>query len=157
MKRAAMRTSFNSWENCRRYESDQFDFLDRIDNPKKLLYSRTIPIKTLSEANVSEHWSKSSKRHKMQKDIVHCFLKIDRPVIQPPCTIKITRIAPRMLDSHDNLRMSMKWIIDALLEYINPNKAVGRADDDLRVSYEYDQEKGLPKEYAIRIEIKGLP
>lgn len=153
MKRAAMRTSFNSWENSRRYEADQFNFLEQIDNPKKLLYSRTMPIKTVSEANTREHWSKSNKRHAAQKLAIWSFLNVDRPSIKPPCIIKLTRIAPRQLDRHENLPMSFKYIVDQICDYIHPGKAAGRADDDPNITIEYAQEKGAPKTYEIRIEI----
>jgi hypothetical protein len=49
--------------------------------------------------------------------------------------------------------MSFKWIVDAVAEYINPGMKVGRADDDERIEWAYSQEKGKPKEYAIRITI----
>ena len=157
MKRATMRTSFNSWENSRKYDVDQLDFMEHIKNPENPIYSRTIPVKTVSEANISEHWTKRSKRHSMQKMAVTSFLRADSPNIKPPCTIKLTRIAPRQLDRHENLPCSFKYIVDAICEYIHPGKAAGRADDDPNIKIEYAQEKGAPKTYEIRIEITQNP
>lgn len=152
MKRSSFRTSFNTWENSRRYEADQFDFIDKLKSPENLVYSRTIPIKIESELNTREHWHKKAKRHTMQKMAVSSFLKVDRPNIKPPCTIKLTRIAPRKYDS-DNLVGGFKYVKDAVAEYFHPNLAMGRADDDPTLKWEYAQEKGAPKTYEIRIEI----
>lgn len=68
----------------------------------------------------------------------------------------MTRIAPRRLDYDENLPMAFKWIKDALAELIKPGMAVGRADDDKRFRFEFDQRKGEPKEYAIEIEIENI-
>ena len=137
--------SFNFWGNR---------IAGKPKEPSDLpIYSRTIPIKTISEANTREHWAKRSKRHSMQKMAVTSFLRADSPDIKPPCNIKLTRIAPRKLDTWDNLPMSFKYIVDSICEYIHPGKAIGRADDDPNIKIEYAQEKGAPKEYSIRIEI----
>lgn len=150
MKRAASYTQFNCKIN-KSYHPYQYDLFS--SPPKKFVYLRTIPIKTVSEANRQEHWTKSNARHSTQKLAVKSFLNADAPNIQLPCTIKLTRISPRQLDSHENLPMSFKWIVDAIAEYIHPNMAAGRADDDKRIKWEYSQEKGAPKEYAIRIQV----
>ncbi|MEK6883385.1 MAG: hypothetical protein AABY22_27405 [Nanoarchaeota archaeon] len=49
--------------------------------------------------------------------------------------------------------MSFKWISDAIAEYIIPGKTVGRADDCKDIQWQFKQEKGNVREYAIRIEI----
>lgn len=147
-------TQFNQLERKSR-PPEQFDLFSKP--PELFVYSRTMPIKTVTEGKQEAHWSIPSKRHKNQKDIIHCFLKLDKPKITTPCTVKLIRIAPRSMDDHDNLKMSFKWIVDAIAEYIHPNKAIGRADDDKKIKWEYAQEKGAPKEYAIRIEITKNP
>lgn len=117
-----------------------------------IIYQRKIPIRVESELNLSEHWTKKSKRHTNQKMAVHSYLRIDRPDIKPPCIIKLTRIAPRRFDS-DNLVGGFKYIKDAIAEYIHPNLAIGRADDDPNIKWEYAQQKGEPKEYAMTLEV----
>ena len=88
----------------------------------------------------------------MQKMAVSSFLRADSLDIKPPCTIKLIRIAPRKYDS-DNLVGGFKYVKDAIAEYIHPNLAIGRADDDPNLHWEYAQEKGAPKTYEIKIEI----
>jgi hypothetical protein len=127
----------------------------------------TIPLTKdliVSEANRSnEHWTKKSKRHQTQKLLINAFTsfifaaKFDGEL---PFHIKMIRIAPRSLD-FDNLVSSFKWIRDELansilLRFTGIQYAAGRADGDERLIWEYLQEKGLPKEYAIRIEISSI-
>ena len=83
-------------------------------------------------------------------------MNADSPDIKPPCTVKLTRISPRSFDC-DNLVGGFKYVKDAIAEYIHPNLAIGRADDDDLIKWEYAQEKGEPKHYAIRIEITRNP
>jgi hypothetical protein len=121
----------------------------------KRIVSWQLPIKAASEANSSEHWTKKAKRHGIQKFLVKRAYHCDKPEFIFPCTVTLTRIAPRTLDLHDNLRMSLKWVADAVSECLIPGKAAGRADDDKRITWEYRQEKGKPREYAVKIEIMG--
>ncbi len=120
---------------------------------ENIVYSAYIEIKTVSEANTSEHWTVAAKRHKQQKGRIKIQMFIEKPKIPLPCQIKLTRIAPRSLDSHDNLPTSFKYIVDALSEYIFPGLAVGRADDSKLIKWIYEQKKGAPKKYAIEIEV----
>lgn len=121
----------------------------------KTVWNWHLPLKTASEANSSEHWTKKAKRHKLQKQKIKAILLKERPPITIPCAIVLTRISPRELDSHDNLPMSLKYCADALAEYLVPGKAVGRADDCKEIVWAYKQEKGGVREYAIRIEISS--
>ena len=113
-----------------------------------------LPIKTVSEANLSrEHWTKKHKRHKMQKEAIRlaCSNRITPDML--PCTIKLTRIAPRKLDQWENLPCSFKFILDSIASLLVPGKAIGQADSDNRIKVKYDQIKGGVGEYAIEIEI----
>ena len=113
-----------------------------------------LPIKTVSEANLSrEHWTKKHKRHKKQKEAIRFALANRVTPEMLPCLIKLTRIAPRFLDSHDNLPMSQKYVLDAICELLVKNKAIGQADNDKRRQVTYDQIKVVPLEYGIEIEI----
>lgn len=112
-----------------------------------------------SEANLSEHWGKRHKRHKQQRMILFAAfnnhfkgLRVQEPVYLP-CHVVMTRIAPRMLDKEDNLPMSMKFVKDWVADYICPGMAPGRADDNKQLSFEFKQEKGLPKQKLLRVEI----
>jgi hypothetical protein len=109
-----------------------------------------LPIKTISEANSSEHWTKKKKRHDIQKVHIRLWWLNEKPEIQLPCKIKLTRLSSRLLDD-DNLVMAFKWIRDTIAGEIFPSKAPGHADNDARLTWEYGQQKG--KEKAIKIEI----
>ena len=123
-----------------------------------------LPIKTVSEANSSEHWTKKADRHKQQQFILRWGLRDITDSIQLPCIVRLIRLSPRTLDS-DNLLTALKYIRDEISEILIPDKkryylskqgrAVpikGRADDDDRITWQYDQEKS--KTQAIRIEIE---
>jgi len=132
----------------------------------KILFK--LSIRTLSEANCSEHWSKKHKRHKEQQFYVRWALlnhfKDRKDKVNLPCTVKMIRMAPRSLDS-DNLVSSFKWIRDEISECLFQEKKTfcvlksgkikqikGRLDSDPRITWLYDQEKS--KLYWVRIEIE---
>lgn len=120
----------------------------------KTLVCFEIPhLRIVSAANKNENFWVKHSRNKMQKTIVKIYLSREIPVITLPCTVKLTRISPRSLDQKDNLPYSFKWISDTIADYIIPGKAAGRADDSKEISWIYNQEKGKPKEYALRVEI----
>lgn len=118
-----------------------------------VIFSNKLNIKTISEVT-NEHWAVKSKRHKTQKNYLKIWWlsnELDKK-IKIPCTIKFTRVSPRELD-YDNLPSSFKYIRDAIADFIFPGKMPGQADSNKNLSWEYYQEKGNPKEYAIKIEI----
>lgn len=109
-----------------------------------------IPIKTVSVANLREHWAVKSKRQKQHRLLIKLFCS---HLISPkllPCRVTLTRIAPRKLDS-DNAVMAFKGIKDLIADLLVPGLAFGRADDDPRIEWDYAQVKGDAKEYAIEI------
>jgi len=127
------------------------------------MISWILPIKTVSEINSSEHWSKKSKRHKIQQFFVRYLFSRESNKIELPCTIRLTRLSPRLLDD-DNLPTSMKYVRDEISEILIPEKVgwyktrtgklkklKGRADDDPRILWKYSQEKWPTQ--AVRIEI----
>jgi len=113
-----------------------------------------IPIKTISEANSSLHWSKKHKLHKMQKYYVKLFLNKG---LSLPCTVVLTRQAPRRLDD-DNLVTALKYVRDAVADKLIPGLPPGQADDDNRIKWGYDQITSKKAEnghkYGVWIEIK---
>ena len=110
----------------------------------------SIPLKVVSEANISEHWTKGYKRHKMQKRAIRYFMSDISLYKDMPITIKLVRISPRNLDKKDNLPMAFKYVADAIADLIYPGLQAGRADDNDIMDWEYDQEKGPG---SIRIEL----
>lgn len=122
-----------------------------------------LPIKTVSEINCSEHWSKKHKRHKLQQFFVRQLFIHEATEITLPCEIKLTRLSPRQMDC-DNLPTSMKYIKDEIAEHLTGKggyyitkkghvKAIkGHADNDKRITWSYHQEKY--KILAVKIEIR---
>ena len=110
-----------------------------------------INLKTVSEANCSEHWSKKHKRHRLQKLAIKSALQNLQYMPKFPVHVKFIRQSPRLLDKHDNLPMSFKFLYDAFCDYCIPGLRAGRADDTDQISVEYDQIKS--KNYAITVEI----
>ena len=107
-----------------------------------------------SEANLSEHWSKKKKRHDLQKSTIRINFSLnfsEPPAL--PCLITMTRIAPRELD-YDNFVYSLKWIKDTIADSILHGFSPGRADGNVKMKWEYLQEKGKVKEYALKIKIQ---
>lgn len=113
-----------------------------------------LPIRLVSP-NVKEHWAVKSRRNKWQQLLLKQALKSLAEDMQLPCMVTITRLAPRQLDTHDNLPMSAKWLVDEIAEFlIKPKKkSKGTADNDSRIEWRYAQEKS--KKYSIRIVINS--
>ena len=109
-----------------------------------------LPIRTESEANVRECWQSKHRRAKSQRGITKMVLHGQRWKMRggEAYSVILTRIAPRGLDG-DNLQRSFKAIRDQVAEEI------GIDDGDDRLTWFYQQEKGKPKEYAVRVEVKN--
>ncbi len=60
--------------------------------------------------------------------------------------VTMTRIGPRELDAHDNLRSSFKAVVDQTAEVL------GLSDRSARIDWLYAQERGAPA-YRIRLEV----
>jgi len=127
-------------------------------------FEYVIPIRTVSEANCSQHWTKQRKRHKQQQFFVRASLSKLKEPICLPCTVILTRQSPRTLDEKDNLPMAFKWIADEIADFIFPEKLKfyknkngkmvpmkGRSDSDIRIKWDYKQEKC--SKYGVKIEI----
>ncbi len=110
-------------------------------------FSLTLPIKTVSEANSHAHWRGRARRAKLQR--FHVWSAVSAYLGRWPkgkLTIRLTRIAPRKLDS-DNAVGALKHVRDGVAD------AIGRNDGDETLTWVYAQERGEPQEYAVRIEI----
>lgn len=111
----------------------------------------TKPIKLANEANSSEGWRVKHARHKGQKKAVFVAMLPVKHLIEMPCTLKVTRFAPKSLDAHDNLPYSAKWVMDQLCAEITGDLRPGRADNYEGFTFQYDQVKS--KKYYTKIEI----
>jgi hypothetical protein len=106
-----------------------------------------IPIRTVSEMNARGHWAARAARVKRHRQTTHWVL---RGTIKPdiPCTITLTRIAPRELDG-DNLQASFKATRDGVADWLNVD------DRDSRVVWRYAQRRGERKRYAVEVCIES--
>ena len=112
----------------------------------------TLPIRTVSEANCTEPWQKRHKRHKAQKKAIFSAIVEHKHLLRLPCCITYIRYAPKQLDRHDNLPMSMKYLNDQLCAEITSDFRPGRADDTDQITIKYDQIKS--KNYGVKIIIE---
>lgn len=103
----------------------------------------TLPLRTVSLANQREHWRVRHKRSQEERMVAksHCG------EFTLPCTVTMTRIAPRFLDD-DNIRGACKAVRDGIADRL------GIDDRDPRVAWRYEQRRGRPKEYAVHVRIE---
>lgn len=115
-----------------------------------------LPLRTKSLTNVREHWAVKAKRARLERAITaghwrdSCFLATGRLTrkLEPGemAWVHLCRIAPRTLDD-DNIRAAGKHIRDQIAQ------ALGVDDRSQRITWVYSQERGAPKEYAVRVEV----
>lgn len=105
-------------------------------------FSITIPLRLDSMLNLRLHHMSKHHKVKAQREAA-IVVPRGTPV---PCTVLLTRIAPRELDG-DNLQGAFKALRDGIASRL------GVDDRDPRVSWLYDQERGRAREYAVRITI----
>ena len=106
-----------------------------------------VPIRIESVANLREHWAAKAKRSREHRAAVWYALKATKAPHALPCTVTLTRIAPRTLDSHDNLRSGLKAAVDGVASWLMVD------DADPRITWAYAQQAGAPKQYALMVEI----
>lgn len=109
----------------------------------------TIPIKLVSP-NVQEHWTKKHKRNKQNEWLITLKWKTEEPLIQLPCIVTLTRLAPREFD-YDNMVFSLKGVRDSIADLLRPGLAKGQADNSKEIEWHYGQEKA--KKQGVRIQI----
>lgn len=114
----------------------------------------TIPIRIESTPNLREHWAAKAKRAREQFAATFYALKAAKAPTTLPCVVTITRVAPRQLDAHDNLKSGCKHAVDAVAQYLLGGKVKRVDDSDERIEWRYAQRKGGVREYAAEVEFK---
>lgn len=111
-----------------------------------------VPLRIQSAANLREHWAAKARRVKAERDAV-CLTWLAMgnglvPVLRADqrATVALTRIAPRALDGHDNLRSALKPCVDEIARCLGLT-----SDADPRVTWLYDQRRGKVREYAVEV------
>jgi len=110
----------------------------------------TLPLRLVTLENQREHWAKKAKRAKEQRGLA--VLALGGCLLIPPghyrgWQVTLTRIAPRELDP-GNFHASFKHVQDGVADWL------GIDDGSKVIQWLYEQEKGRPREYAVRIHIE---
>jgi hypothetical protein len=105
-----------------------------------------LPIRTQSETNMREHWTKRHRRRAGQRTPTALAMAVIGREYELPVVVRLTRIAPRQLDD-DNLRGALKAVRDGVAD------AFGVDDGDKRFAWQYDQRRGGVGEYAVEIAV----
>lgn len=114
-----------------------------------LAFTVVAPLRTVSAANVREHWAVRARRVREERRVVTLALLSQAPrsrltptaraqMVAQGCVVTLTRLAGprgRMLDD-DNLRGCLKATRDAVAKWL------GVDDADHRVRWEYEQRTG---------------
>lgn len=106
-------------------------------------------VRTVSEANARGHWRKRYVRTKAQRAAVALSMR-GIPLPSLPATVKLTRIATKLLDMGDNLPAALKACRDQVAaEY-------GVDDGGDSIVWEYDQHVSLKVPPCVRIHISPI-
>ena len=100
-----------------------------------------IPVRIESSLNLREHFRKKANRNSSHRASAWFALKGAKVRPALPCTVTLTRIAPRQLDD-DNLAGGFKSVRDGIADWL------GVDDRDPRVKWRYEQERGKPRQYT---------
>lgn len=106
---------------------------------------QVLPLKTVSLANVREHWTKRSKRAKAHRTTAKTLCRPVATAIGLPVVVTLTRVAPSNGLDDDNLRPALKSVRDGIAD------AFGLDDRDPRIEWRYGQRKGP---YSVIVEIE---
>lgn len=112
----------------------------------KLMIEIRVPIKIVSVANLRLHWAVKAKLAKSHRSKAFSALASVAAPPAPPCTLVLTRIAPRLLDG-DNLQSAFKAVRDGVADWL------GVDDGHKGLDWQYNQRKDGPKVYAVEIEV----
>lgn len=128
--------------------------LERAPDRVTWAASFQFPYRTKSVQNVSANrWAKAQRVKEERIALFYAWVMAGKP--KPPAGLKISvkfvRIAPRRLDEGDNLPSAFKPMRDELA------KLLGLRGDTQKdgVTWSYDQERGAPKEYQVRVEMRA--
>jgi hypothetical protein len=101
----------------------------------------------LAGPNSRGHFMAKARRTKRERQAAHwLLLDAKRPPL--PVVVNMVRIAPRRVDEDDNLPGMFKAMRDGVAD------AYGIADNDkTKIRFTYEQERGKPYQYGVRIEV----
>ena len=103
-------------------------------------------MKIVSLANMRLHWAAKARLVKSQRQKAFNALASVAAPLAPPCTIVLTRVAPRALDG-DNLQSGFKAVRDGVADWL------GVDDGSKLVEWQYRQRSGGVKVYKVEMEV----
>lgn len=104
-----------------------------------------LPLKTVSESNMREHWAAKASRVKRQRQVARVMTKASAL----PATVTLTRYSAGTLDD-DNLRGALKAVRDGIAD------AFGVPDNDPRIRFAYAQAKAKRGEFGVQVRIEAF-
>lgn len=105
-----------------------------------------------SEANRRDHWTVKHARAKEQRYTVYYNLRCtfwSLPTL--PCTITLTRIAPRLLDGQE-LKETCEAVCFGVADWLAGAEGEGQPEQD-GLFWKYEQQQGKPREHSLWITI----
>ncbi len=105
-------------------------------------------IKTVSEANQAEHWSRKHRRKKDQQNDFAMLWRQHQRTLLLPLTVTFTRYSCKVLDT-DNLAGAFKHIQDELA------RQLGVDDGDGSVQWKYEQVRLAKREHYFEVEFSN--
>jgi hypothetical protein len=118
---------------------------ERWEREQEMIEIR-MPVKIVSVANLRLHWAVKAKLAKSHRSKAFSALASVAAPPAPPCTLVLTRVAPRALDG-DNLQSAFKAVRDGVADWL------GVDDGHQQLDWQYKQRKDGPKVYAVEIEV----
>jgi len=107
-----------------------------------------VPVRTVSEANVRQHWRHRKRRASEHRLVTAALLRAQRARPELPVVVTLTRIGPKKIDS-DNCWGALKHVRDGVAD------VYGVDDGDGRYAWRCEQE--VFREYGVRVEIEHAP
>ena len=105
-----------------------------------------VDMKIVSVANIRMHWAVKARLVKGQRQKAFNALCAVGAPMPLPCTIVLTRVAPRALDG-DNLQSAFKATRDGVADWL------GVDDGDSRLDWQYRQRSDGIRVYRVEIEV----
>jgi hypothetical protein len=105
-----------------------------------------LPLKIVSVANLSEHWTAKAKRTRLHREAARVLLRRHSAPKAGPVTITLTRIASREMDG-DNLQSAFKACRDGVADWL------GIDDGHPWLTWVYAQRTGKPGMYAAEVTV----
>ena len=135
--------------------------LEASERQKQLLppgaaMGTSLPLRLTNTKSRHEHWTRQAQRTKIQRQYVFehlMHLWEDGPLLGLPLVITLTRIAPRALDTGDNLPYVFSACRDAVSDWLCGHYLKGQDRQD-GLEWMYQQKRIAPHFYSVEIRVE---